>query len=444
MNAIPEAVCWHEGMQLLPQHFQQNALRAEGIAAWHAAAIHPWFWGVHSVDIDESALSGGTVRVLAINAVMPDGLMVGFEQGSGTALTLDLAAAVAASPRQTVTVYVAVAPLWRAGRLDARSTRYTSVTGEAVPDLASGEAPESLVVWRPELKLVTDDSKADFVCIPLLRIGQQGGGFARMPYIAPGPRLLPESILGRKVATLCARVREKCVFLAGRVRLAQQTGHDEDVPEISRQLRSLWARLPETEAALNSRIAHPAQVHLLLAGMAGSLATLDPAAGVPPFAPLDYNELLAGFDEITDWLIATLERVRMGYRTVPFAHDSVGFWLELPESTTQQPKLIIGLRMPSGSSEGAAAQWLQRSIIAAENHIATLSRQRMRGLAWHPLERSSQVAFSVGDDTRLFALSTQSEWFAPDQHLRIANSGSSGAVEPWEVVLFVQDQDEAA
>lgn len=443
MNAIPDAICWHEGMQLLPQHFQQLALRAEGVAAHHAAAAHPWFWGVRSVDIDESALSGGTVRVMALNAVLPDGLVVGFEAGSGNTLTLDLAAAVAASARQTVTVYLAVAPLWRAGRLDARSTRYVSVTGEAVPDLASNEAPEALVLWRPELKLVTDDGKADFVCIPLLRVGQQGGGFARVPYIAPGPQLLPESILGRKVATLCARVREKCVFLAGRVRLAQQTGHDEDVPEISRQLRSLWARLPETEAALNSRIAHPAQIHLLLAGMAGSLATLDPAAGVPPFAALDYHELLAGFDEILDWLTVTLERVRMGYRTVAFARDSAGFWLEIPESALLQTRLVIGLRMPSGSSEGAAAQWLQRSIIAAENQISTLSRQRMRGLAWQPLDRSSQVAYSVGDDTRLFVLSTQSEWFDPAQRLRIASSGGSGAVEPWEVVLFVTEQDEA-
>lgn len=428
-------------MQLLPQHFQQQSLRAEGIAACHAAAAHPWFWGIHDVEVDESALSGGTVRVLALNAVLSDGLLIGFEAGSGVSLTLDLAAAVAASAQQAVTVYLAVAPLWRAGRLDARSTRYQSVAGEAIPDLASGEAPESLVLWRPDVKLVTDESKADFVCIPLLRIGLQGGGFARLPYVPPGPRLLPESVLGRKVAALCARVREKCVFLAGRVRLAQQTGHAEDVPEISRQLRSLWARLPETEAALSSRIAHPAQIHLLLAGMAGSLATLDPAAGVPPFAPLRYEELLSGFDEIINWLSGTLERVRMGYRTIPFAHDSAGFWLELPDAADDMQKLVIGLRMPSGSGENAASQWLQRTIIASDTQITTLSRQRMRGLSWQPLDRSSQVSYSVGDDTRLFTLGIHSEWFDPAQRLRIAPSGTSGAVEPWEIVLFVAEQD---
>ncbi|MDU5679065.1 MAG: hypothetical protein E6023_27340, partial [Pseudomonas aeruginosa] len=33
MSVLPDAVCWHEGMQLLPQHFQLQGLRAEALAA---------------------------------------------------------------------------------------------------------------------------------------------------------------------------------------------------------------------------------------------------------------------------------------------------------------------------------------------------------------------------------------------------------------------------
>ena len=31
MSLLPDAVCWHEGMQLLPQHFQLQGLRAEAL-----------------------------------------------------------------------------------------------------------------------------------------------------------------------------------------------------------------------------------------------------------------------------------------------------------------------------------------------------------------------------------------------------------------------------
>ncbi|MBB5190659.1 type VI secretion system protein ImpJ [Silvimonas terrae] len=441
MNSIPEAICWHEGMQLLPQHFQQQSLRAEGVAALHAGAAHPWFWGVHQLELDESALSQGVVRVLSLIAVLPDGLPVHLEPGGGTPLQLNLAEVMASAQRQDLMVYLAVAPLWRGGRLDPHSGRYVSEAGEAVPDLASGESPEPLVRWRPDLRLATDESRADSVCIPLVRMGQQGGGFARLPYVPPSPRLTPESPLGRKIAALCARVREKSAFLSGRVKLARQTGHTEDVVEISRQLRSLWSRLPEVEAALFSRIAHPAQVYLLLAGMAGSLATLDPARGMPAFAPLVYENLLGGFDAMINWLLSTLETVRMGYRTVAFAHDAQGFWIVLPEALGAEDKLVIGLRMPGGTSESAAAQWLQRTIIASEAHIETLSLRRMRGMTWQPLDRGSQVSYSVGDDTRLFVLSTQSEWFDAVQHLRINASSAGGYVAPWEMVLFVPEQD---
>ncbi|GHD56218.1 type VI secretion protein [Jeongeupia chitinilytica] len=428
-------------MQLLPQHFQQQSLRAESLAARHAASAHPWFWGVHAVEIDESALRAGVVRILALEAVLPDGLLIGFDAGSRPSLELDVGALIAASSRHAEMVFVAVAPLWRGGRLDPRGSRFVSVHGEAVPDLAGGESPEALMLWRPDVRLVTEDTRADLVCIPLLRIEQQGGGFASLPYVAPTPRLLPESLLGRKVAGLCARVREKCVYLSGRVRAAQQAGRDEELPELSRQLRSLWSRLPEIEAALSSRIAHPAQLHQLLAGMAGAVATLDPAAGVPAFRPLDYCELLGCFEELTNWLESALDRVKTGYRTIPFARDAVGFWLDLAEWPLAA-KPIIGLRMPNGSGEHDASAWLQQSIVASDAYVATLFKQRMRGLAWQPMDQSAASSYSVPGDMRLVVLDTDSEWFDRGARLRLTGPAGNAIPAPWEVVLFVPAEEQ--
>lgn len=285
MKVLPDAVCWHEGMQLLPQHFQLQALRAEVLAAHFAQAGNPWFWGVSQLEIDPAALSAGLVRIQALEAILPDGLPVSLQPGSGTTLELDVGPAAAAAANAQVTLYLAVNPLGRSGQVLPLQGRLQSVVGDAVPDLASGEYPEPILVWRPHLRLVTESERVDSVCLPLLRVAKEAGGFVRQPYAPPAPQVLPQSLLGQAVAELCARGREKCQFLAGRLRQAEQAGNADDIEELRRQLAALWARLPEVEAALNSRVASPQTLHGLLAGMAGTWCALDAASGVPPFAP---------------------------------------------------------------------------------------------------------------------------------------------------------------
>ncbi|CAN1601833.1 type VI secretion system baseplate subunit TssK [Pseudomonas sp. B21-028] len=443
MSLLPDAVCWHEGMQLLPQHFQLQGLRAEALAAHVAAACNPWFWGVGQLEVDPSALSAGQVRLLQLQGTLPDGLPVNLQAGVGPTLELDITEAVNKTDDATVTVYLAISPLWRAGQLLPLKGRLQSVVGDALPDLTSGEFPESITVWRPNPRLCTQLSKADSICLPLLRIRKEGGGFLRMPYTPPTPVLLPESVLGRRVAGLCARAREKCLFLAGRLRQAQAAGNQDDALEIRRQMTALWARLPEVEGSLNTRVATPQALYGLLLGLAGAWSALDPLAGVPAFAPLDFLELQRGYEPLLDWLDTTLELVRAGYRSLAFERDEQVFSIQLPDDQPSQ-RLVIGLRMPNGASEQAAADWLRGAIIASAPHVPLLSRQRMSGLPHQAMSRNEQVAYSVGDDTRLFVVAASGQWFDGQLPLHIVAPASTQASSPWQVVLFVPQVGESA
>jgi type VI secretion system protein ImpJ len=430
-------------MQLLPQHFQLQGLRAEALAAHVAAACNPWFWGVGQLEVDPSALSAGQVRLLQLQGTLPDGLPVNLQAGVGPTLELDITEAVNKTDDATVTVYLAISPLWRAGQLLPLKGRLQSVVGDALPDLTSGEFPESITVWRPNPRLCTQLSKADSICLPLLRIRKEGGGFLRMPYTPPTPVLLPESVLGRRVAGLCARAREKCLFLAGRLRQAQAAGNQDDALEIRRQMTALWARLPEVEGSLNTRVATPQALYGLLLGLAGAWSALDPLAGVPAFAPLDFLELQRGYEPLLDWLDTTLELVRAGYRSLAFERDEQVFSIQLPDDQPSQ-RLVIGLRMPNGASEQAAADWLRGAIIASAPHVPLLSRQRMSGLPHQAMSRNEQVAYSVGDDTRLFVVAASGQWFDGQLPLHIVAPASTQASSPWQVVLFVPQVGESA
>lgn len=440
MSVLPDAVCWHEGMQLLPQHFQLQGLRAEALAAHLAQAGNPWFWGVTELDLDPVALCAGRVRILALKAVLPDGLPVTLTPGVDAPLELDVVAAVDGAAQAMIMVHLAINPLWRAGQLVPLKGRMQSVVGDALPDLASGEHPEPITVWRPDLRLITEAQRADAICLPLLKIGKEGGGYVQLPYVAPTSRVVPESVLGRKVLALCARAREKCTFLAGRLRHAQQAGNDDDIDEIRRQLAALWARLPEVEAALNSRVSSPDALHGLLTGMAGNWCALDPVAGVPAFSALDFLDLQKGYDQVLGWLGTTLELIRAGYHSLPFSQEGLSFTIELPDLEQRRQRLVIGLRMPAGSHEQAASEWLARAIIASGSHVPTLVRQRMSGLSHQAMSRQEQVAYGVGDDTRIFVVQASGEWFDPAQALHIVSPGHMQGSSPWQVVLFVANE----
>jgi len=443
MSLLPDAVCWHEGMQLLPQHFQLQGLRAEALGAHLAQACNPWFFGVSQMAFDPSAMSAGVVRVLSLQGTMPDGLPVNLQAGVGPALELDVGSSIGETDDATVTVYLAISPLWRAGQLLPLKGRLQSVVGEALPDLTSGEFPESITVWRPNPRLCTQLNKADSICLPLLKVRKEGGGFLPLPYTPPTPVLLPESPLGRRIAGLCARAREKCLFLGGRLRQAQQSGNQDDALEIRRQLTALWSRLPEVEGSLNSRIAHPQALYVQLLGLAGAWSALDPLAGVPSFAPLDFFELQLGYEPLLEWLETTLELIRAGYRSIAFERSEHSFSIQLPDEQPSQ-RLVIGLRMPTGASEQAAGEWLRGAIIASAPHIALLSRQRMSGLTHQAMSRNEQVAYSVGDDTRLFVVTAEGNWFDAQLPLVIAAPATRLTSSPWQVVLFVAQNSERA
>ena len=73
---IPEAIQWHEGMLLSPQHFQQSAWRHELLVQYGSLLVAPYCWGVRSLTLDTKLLPGGTFRVLELEAVMSDGSLV--------------------------------------------------------------------------------------------------------------------------------------------------------------------------------------------------------------------------------------------------------------------------------------------------------------------------------------------------------------------------------
>src|ERR1700740_997897 len=109
-RTIPEAVQWHEGMLLSPQHFQLTARRAEALTGYLLEAAAPFCWGVQRLDIDQGLLLEARFRVVVLEAVLPDGRLVLYPSGGEDPLLERDFKSAELNPRVApVTVHVAVA-----------------------------------------------------------------------------------------------------------------------------------------------------------------------------------------------------------------------------------------------------------------------------------------------------------------------------------------------
>ena len=107
-HKIPQAIQWHEGMLLAPQHFQQSNLRSEELLSYHMASTAPFYWGIRRLKIDPVLLVGGVLRVLDLEAVMPDGLIVVHEHEQDGPLEIDISGCVEEIRLAPLTIHLAV------------------------------------------------------------------------------------------------------------------------------------------------------------------------------------------------------------------------------------------------------------------------------------------------------------------------------------------------
>src|SRR5690348_14008305 len=158
LRAIPEAVQWHEGMLLSPQHFQQATLRSDLLLHFHLAQAMPYRWGLLGLQIDPARLAMGTLRVLSLQAILPDGLAVSYPEADQAPLELNLLPMAEQLRDAPAKVYLAV-PARRADIMSnaGDAPRFRSVEGEPVVDENTGDNPMRLPRLRPNLMLLAGD-----------------------------------------------------------------------------------------------------------------------------------------------------------------------------------------------------------------------------------------------------------------------------------------------
>jgi type VI secretion system protein ImpJ len=434
---LPAAIQWYEGMLLAPQHFQQCALRQEELLHYHASLIAPFHWGVRSIRLDLPLLGQGMLRVIELEAVMPDGLIVSHRAEEEEDLRVDLTSFAEEAKRSAIPVHLVVPADKRSGtRGEGGLARYRSVSGAPVVDENTGDL-FPVAELRPEVRLLAGTPPARYMGLPLLTIRLEGESFVLGDYVPPPLMVSLASPLGRLCEKVSLRLREKATYVLETIQTASAISQTAAVEQSERVLSHLVSRLPAFEATLRSGVAAPFALYSALCEIAGDVASVGQSPIPPIFTGYEHLNPRRSFEEVANFILQSVdEGVSDAYLLVPMELLQEAFRVRFQASWMTR-ELVLGVLGQPGTTERQVAEWVASSRIASEGKILAMREMRILGATRAPIERREGLVPKRG--MRLFSLTAEPAFIAPNEILVIENAAEQkDTPPPVQIFLYVR------
>lgn len=434
-----DPIQWYEGMLLTPQHFQQSWLRQDGLLHYHLARLSPFHYGVRTLKVDQAMLVVGIFRILALEAVLPDGLVVAHPSEGAGDLQVSLLPHADHLKEMPATVHLVV-PAYQPGTASGGElARYRSVDGAPVVDENTGDNEQAMPRLRARLSLlVGEEVPQKYASLPIARVVYRDEAFQLADYVPPAFAVAFDSPLADAGRGIAKRLREKASFLAGRLRAPGSAIPAPMLAETRLAVQCMVACLPQLEAALGAGPLHPFALHSALCAVAGQVATLGPGLLPPIFERYDHGDALASLRPVMDFIERMIDTVSETYVTVRFAIDEAGFRLKIETAWLEGTGLVVGVRLAPGQTEAEAESWMTDSLIASAENMGVLRERRLRGTARERVDRDDRLEVTPERGMLLYRIATDPSYIEGGRVLEIANPAERfGARRPAEIALFV-------
>lgn len=370
--SIPDAVNWRNGMVLEPSHFQANDRRTVALARMSGLLADPWPWGFTNLQLDETALASGELR-LSAEGIMPSG-----EPFRQTRLAQPLGTG---TDGQQSDFY-----LWRNPDTEAYSL-------QAGSDVAG------------------EDS------LPVARVVYRGGIWSNLSDWSPPTLVIDASHplrmdINRQLGVLAAL----CTGFMTTLRLPG--AENRPVSRVLGQVAAVLAQgVGVIEALLASSVITPGRV---------GVEALRLALGVRSAAGI--FERLDGAWDPSDQ--------RGSMRRLLYAAEAAASGIGLPFRAsvfrdTDQPGVMLVDGMPNGSlllaieasrpeDLIAARTWFEGAALAAPSRIEEALTRRVSGCVRRQIERDPSIGISSGPLLALYQVDDDVSWRAGQQEISLA------------------------
>ncbi len=310
-------ILWGEGLFLRPQHFQRQDAYHEARLAHMARALHPYSWGIRSIEFDTAALANGMLRATSVAAVFPDGEILDAPQFDAPPppVSLDSLDGVSES-----VFYLALHPVkdiggnYRSPEQGAGfESRYASDT-RAAPDLFTQASTAELAFLSKNVRLLAAHEPRDhLLTIPVARVRRTANaGYALDDsFVPPSMAIGASHVLHERLRRLLDGLQAKVNALYG--------FHREPSKNIiefrSGDVASFWLLHTANEAyAALSHLwrhpqLHPERLYQEMLRLAGALMTFSKEYTLADLPAYQHDAPSEGFERLDHILRELLDTV---------------------------------------------------------------------------------------------------------------------------------------
>ncbi|WDE02756.1 type VI secretion system baseplate subunit TssK [Thalassomonas viridans] len=449
----PQSICWHEGMLLSPQHFQQNHLYWEAQIQLQMRTIAQYRWGVISLALDEGQLLEGKVDIRQLKAVLPDGLYVDYDAKHDEPLQLDLAGNEELAKKDKVKVHLTV-PIRVPGSASESTDiqRFNVRDGQPVKDDNTGDGDMVLQYLQPILSLqAVSHVKEQYISLPLLEIAQlDGGQFSVTEYCPPvfgigGDDFLTFSDftqlrkpLQHKCQALALSLRKKARQLAGFSEDGEQQLGSRITEQHSIWIRAMVQNLAELELMTDDESTPPWQVYQVLARMVGGISILDPRSIPPKLPRYNHKDILTSLATALHYIGDQVSRVNLKYTSIAFDEGRDGVFTLTYDKAWAGRDLLIELKPRENTSLSELEQWLGACRIASSALHKELTTKRLLGAETEATEGDEATGITASPGHGLFYIKMNKQYIKVGQTLLLTcTNGKLKAFQPKRIVLHL-------
>lgn len=429
-----EAIQWHEGMLILPQHFQQSDLRLRELMYYHLTNVSSFHWGVSKIEIDPVLFANGIISVLLLEAIMPDGLVIINHNREGEQISLDLKGYETEFERGSISIYLSI-PAYRAGAANFGGDlpRFHSRSGDLVVDENTGKGETMIPRVTPNATLTAGKPPSNYISIPLFKISKDSNMYALESYIPPTLKVTNDSRIGQMCNQICQRLREKISYLAERI---QANANHAMTNETEQTARALSSGLLPFEARLKSEGSHPYELYISLCVLASQIAGLHPSQVPPIFEKYDHDDLESTYNSVVVYINAMIDRVRTGYTINLFSLADRTFSLELKSNIVIGNELVIGVKAPSSMEMADLSEWALQSVIATDSFVTHAMDSRVLGASRRIIPGDEAMSLAPAKGVVLLSVQIDPSYIKIGETLRIFNVSDQTEKRPIEVALY--------
>jgi type VI secretion system protein ImpJ len=287
-------------MLLAPQHLQQWDRHHDHLVAERFRATQAFEWGLTELRVDAEALRNGRLLITSARGVLPDGTPFALPEDDPLPPARDLEGRLGAK-QQSLLVHLGV-PAARPGRAAMGLPGAPGAPDERPIETAS----------RNFVLLFPDEALGDHDALPIAELARTAdGGYALDgAYVPPCLSIGASETLLRQVHSVHEQLITKSNDLGGQLR---QRGGPAIFGETTTGgfwlLHTVNGAIPALAHDLRHRRAHPEQVFLTLASLAGHLCTFWPDQYPKDLPSYDHRALGPSFAAITTIVAKLLEYV---------------------------------------------------------------------------------------------------------------------------------------